>query len=348
MSGEDKAGAPGKGRSVWIGLTAILFVAAAAAGWIWLRRPAAPVPLPKAPEVGVVDLHAAMKSHSAYPALLRLRAERSLLASEAASVRKKLLSMKAPEAARKPFADAAEQKTRQQMIRERAALLEKLEEAERAKREELRAAYEAAREEINAAYANEIFNAQLKLDNADLMRLSKETVADLKAHLENLQRDRGQKQFALYTQHEEEIRAYKEALAAEHGMSLAALEAETEGRLMAEEMRRRSEAQARNLDALQKNLLDAAALRMELQQKQSALRGKGREAEAMENAILKELAEKTKKLAEAHHLSVVYAAPVHGGPLPLPGLRDALSPMPAFVVGVSALDLTEELMGEAR
>ena len=129
MAGEDTAVGSDKKKSVWIGLAALLFVAAAAA--FWLHRSSAPAAPPQAAfEVGVVDLRTAMKAHSAYPELLRLRSERSLLVSEAAAARKKLLAMKAPEAIRRPFADAAEQKTRQQMIRERAALLEKLKEAE--------------------------------------------------------------------------------------------------------------------------------------------------------------------------------------------------------------------------
>ena len=54
---------------------------------------------------------------------------------------------------------------------------------------------------------NEIFNTQLKLDNADIMRLSEATVEDLKRHLDNLQRERGRHQFELYQKYEAEIRA---------------------------------------------------------------------------------------------------------------------------------------------
>lgn len=346
MAGTEHTETPG-GRRVWIGLAALAF-AALAFGWLWMRSsvPSGSTPAAKAaPEAGIVDLRAAVRSHSAYPSLVRLREERNLLAAEAEAARKKLLSMTAPKAAREPFADAAEQKARQEMFRERAVLLEKLEEAERLKREETKAGFEAAREEINAAYFNDIFNTQLKLDNADLMRLSKEKVADLKTHLENLQRERSRRQIALREQYEEEMREYKEALAAQHGTSLKALEDEAHGRLLAEEMRRRSEAQARNLDTLQKNLLDSAELRMELQQKQSAIRSKSREIEAMENAILRELAEETRKLAETHGLSVVYAASVRERDFLAPkSFTEEPLPFPARVIGVSALDLTEELI----
>ena len=222
--------------------------------------------------------------------------------------------------------------------------MEKLAEAEKAKREETRALYEAARNEINAAYFNEIFNTQLKLDNADIMRLSDETIADLKRHLENLQRERGRHQYELHQKYEAEIRAYKEALAAEHGISLAALEQDTDERLRAEEMRKRSEAQARNLDALQKNMLDAVELRMRLSEVRSALQAKEQEIAALEDGLTLDLAGKAAKLAVLHHLAIVYASPVTAG-LPIAGV--GTDPFAGLrVISGTAIDLTDELARE--
>ena len=176
------------------------------------------------------------------------------------------------------------------------------------------------------------------------MRLSDETVADLKRHLENLQRERGHHQFELYQKYEAEIRAYKEALAAEHGISLAALEQETDERLRAEEMRKRSEAQARNLDALQKNMLDSVELRMRLTELRTALRAKEQEIAALEDGLTLELAGKAAKLAVLHHLSIVYASPMTAG-LPIAGI--GTDPVAGLrVVSGTAVDLTEELAQE--
>ena len=176
------------------------------------------------------------------------------------------------------------------------------------------------------------------------MRLSEATVADLKRHLDNLQRERGRHQFELYQKYEAEIRAYKEELARQHGVDLAAIEQATDDRVRAEEMRKRSEAQMRNLDAIQKNMLDATELRMRIQDTKNAIRAKEKELLAVEGGMTTDLASMAAKLAVRHHLSVVYASPVTAG-LPAAGKN----PDPAdglFVVGGTAKDLTEELVRE--
>ena len=346
MDSTDGSRSAGSGRKpLFVGLLSIFALAAVVAGWLWLH-PGGKADAPSAAETstteaGFVRLGEAVKAHPDHDTLLRLRWEREALAAKLAREERRLLVMTAPDAIKKPFDDAAEQKKKQVLLQEHRAFLEQLAEAEKAKREETRALYETARNEINAAYFNEIFNTQLKLDNADVMRLSDETIADLKRHLENLQRERGRHQYELRQKYEAEIRAYKESLAAEHGVSLAALEASTDERLRAEEMRKRSEAQARNLNALQKNLLDAAELRIRIQESKSALRAKEQELSALENGLAAELAGKAAKLAALHHLSVIYAAPVA---VSFPAAGDDVPDL--LVVGGTALDLTDELAKE--
>ncbi len=327
-----------------VGLLTLALIGGCAGLWLWLHPGDKPVSDPAAAstmEAGFVRLGEAAKAHPDYKTLVRLRGEREALSAKLAREERRLLVMTAPDAIKKPFDDAVEQKKKQALLKEHREFLEKLAQAEKAKREETRELYEAARDEINAAYFNEIFNTQLKLDNADIMRLSAETVADLKRHLETLQRERGRHQYALYQKYEAEIRAYKEELAAEHGISLAALESSTDERLRAEEMRKRSEAQARNLDALQKNLLDATELRIRIQESRGALRAKEREIEALEGGMTADLAGKAAKLAALHHLAVIYAAPMSEA---FPSAEDPFAGL--RVIRGTATDLTEELVKE--
>ena len=79
------------------------------------------------------------------------------------------------------------------------------------------------------------------------------------------------------------------------------------------EMRKRSEAQMRNLDAIQKNMLDATELRMRIQDTKNAIRAKEKELLAVEGGMTTDLASMAAKLAVRHHLSVVYASPVTAG-----------------------------------
>ena len=337
-------------KPLFVGLLSLLVLGGIVLGWLFVHPgdkvspPATDPSAQSAEESGVVRLGEVVRKHPEYGTLLRLRGEHAQLSDALARGERQLLKMAAPDAIKKPFDDAVDQKKKQVLIKEYGEFMEKLAEAEKAKREETRALYDAARGEINAAYFNEIFNTQLKIDNADVMRLSEETVADLKRHLENLQRERGRHLYDLHLKYEAEIRAFKEALAAEHGVSLAALEQETDERLRAEEMRKRSEAQARNLEALQKNMLDSVELRMRLTEIRTALRAKEQEITALEDGLTLELAGKAAKLAVLHHLSIVYASPVTAG-LPIAGV--GTDPAAGLrVVGVTAVDLTEELIKE--
>ena len=345
--GESRPSGGGRKAAV-IGFLTLVILAASVFAWIRLhpeRNPeTAPAEKNELEESGFVRLGQAAKQHPSYGTLLRLRGEQAQLAEVLAGQQKRLLALTAPDAINKPFDDAVEQKKKLELAKENQAFLEQLEAAEKEKREETRALYEAARNEINAAYFNEIFNTQLKLDNADIMRLSEETVADLKRHLENLQRERGRHQYELYRKYEAEIQAFKEDLARQHGIDLAVMEQAADDRLRAEEMRKRSEAQVRNLDAIQKNLLDATELRMRIQDTKNALRAKEQELSAMETGMTTELASAAAKLAVRHHLSIVYASPV-AADLPAIGKDDDASGG-FFVVGGTAKDLTEELAQE--
>lgn len=348
MAGEEKIPTTNGKKTLLVGLATLALLGGVVGAWLWTHPGDKVTPLPAAETpkdgAGVVRLHEVVRKHPEYGTLLRLRGEHAQLSASLARGERQLLALTAPDAIKKPFDDAVEQKKKQVLIKEHAEFMEKLAEAEKEKREETRAWFEAARNEINAAYFNSIFNTQLKLDNADVMHLSEETVADLKRHLENLQRERGRHLYELHQKYEAEIRAYKEALAAEHGVSLAALEQETDERLRAEEMRKRSEAQARNLDALQKNMLDAVELRMSLSEIRTALQAKEQEITALEDGLTLELAGKAAKLSVLHHLAIVYASPVTAG-LPIAGV--GTDPFASLrVVGVSAIDLTEELAQE--
>lgn len=328
-----------KRKQTVLGLAALALPALFACGWLWLRQPGAPArnPAQTLSAAGFVSLPKAMRAHPAYASLAALREERDGLLAALRAEEGKLLWMTAPRAIRAPFEDAAEQKTKRETGEKRRAQLSALEEAEKRKREETRASFEAARDEINAAYFNEIFNTRLKIDNADLMRLPEEAVADLKRHLETLQRERGRHQYELWRRYEAEIRAYKESLAEAQGIELAALEASAEERLRAGEIQKQSEAQARNLDLLQQNLLDASEARVRIQETQAALRAKEQELAALEAGIAGELAGKAAKLAVMHRLSVVYAS---GGP---PAAQGA---PPVRAVAGTAVDLTEALVRE--
>ena len=168
-------------KPLFVGLLSLLVLGGIVLGWLFVHPgdkvspPATDPSAQSAEESGVVRLGEVVRKHPEYGTLLRLRGEHAQLSDALARGERQLLKMTAPDAIKKPFDDAVDQKKKQVLIKEYGEFMEKLAEAEKAKREETRALYDAARGEINAAYFNEIFNTQLKIDNADVMRLSEET-----------------------------------------------------------------------------------------------------------------------------------------------------------------------------
>lgn len=352
MAEEEAAGK--SRRAVFLGATALACLAVGGL-WLWTRPPSGketdvpPVTAESHTSLGVVDIREAMKAHNAYETLENVRRERQRIETELVLAQRMLVSLSAPQASRTPFEDAARQKEKQVTIRAHGEFMEKLAALEKAKREELKPAYEAARDEINAAYFNEIFNIQLKLDNAKSMRLTEQETQELENRLRALQRERGGRQFDLWQRYEGQIHEYREALAAEHGVNLAELRQKTSEELRAEELRRQAEAQARNAAAIQKNLLDAAKLRERVQEKQQALHNKEQELQAMEEAMLHEIASKAAKLAVRHHLSCIFARAFAPLPRALPeGTGFSEFRLAEGLVNVGAKDLTEELVQEMR
>ena len=329
-------------------LGGLLLAAVVLAGFCLSGRskPAAPAPLA---EVGVVDMQAAMRAHNAYAQLVKLRAERASLTADLDMDRRLLLELTAPKAAGKPFGDAVTQKRDQAMHAQQEAQLARLREAEKSRRQATQPAYAAAKDEINGAYLNAIFNIRLKLDNAKSMRLSPESVEDLQKQLAALQQERGEKQQELENRYEASMAAYTAALAEKNGIELQNAAATTE-QLQAAELKKQSEAQRRNAEAVQNNMLDAAARRQHMVKIQAELTAKEQEIAVMEDQMLKEIAGKAAKLAVLHHLKLILANPsVNLAAIPTGMLHVGAWPEKYVpLVNGDAIDLTAELVQELK
>ncbi len=352
MAGEDATDQSVRNprRAVYLG--AAVFACLLLGGlWLWKQPPSptgekTPAAATSLSSMGVVDVGEVLKVHNAYDTLESLHGERQRLQADLDIARQMLVTLSAPQASRIPFEDAARQKEEKAVVRLHGEFLEKLAALEKAKRNELKPAYEAARDEINAQYFNDIFNLQLKIDNAGSMQLPEEKLAAMEIEMMNLKRERGRKQWELMRKYEEQVQEYLQALAAEHGMNLEDLRQKTSEQIRAEELRRQAEAQKRNADAIQKNLLEGAKLRKRVQEKQQALSHKEQEIQAMEEAMLQEIASKAAKVAVRHHLSCVFAKFFVASHWPVSDDDPAIHPI--GLVNISAMDITEELVKEMR
>lgn len=336
--------------SILIGGAVLLCILTAAAflftGNKPVERPAAAV----SDAAGIIDVKKAMQAHNAYGQLSALREERERMAVDLAVAQRMVIKLLAPKAEKGPFDAAVRQKVRTEAIHMHGEVIERLDAAEKAEREATRPMLEAARDEINAEYFNEIFNIQLKLDNAKAMRLSEETLQELKNRLHELQMERGRRQIALWRAYEEKIKQHRAELAAREGIQEEDASAQMTERMRAAESAKQSSAQARNVDAMQRNMLDASKLRARIQEKMQMLKAKDQEIAALEAYMLKEIAGKAAKLAAIHHFSIIYSSPavdvssisagwLHNGAVLKKNVR---------VVDGSAQDITDELIRELQ
>ena len=345
---DTKTKAADSNRRLLLGGLFLLIVALLAGCWLSGRSKPSALSAPLA-EVGVVDLQTVMQAHNAYGELVKLRAERAALAADLDMDRRLLLELTTPKAADQPFKDAVTQKRDQAVHTQREAQLAQLRETEQRQRQATQPAYAAARDDINGAYLNAIFNIRLKLDNAKSMRLSPEDVQDLQKQLAALQQERGEKQQELEARYEASIAAYTTALAEKNGIELQNTAATTE-QLQAAELKKQSDAQRRNAEAVQNNMLDAAARRQRMAKKQAELTAKDQEIAVMEEQMLKEIASKAAKLAVLHHLKLILANPsVNLAAIPTGMLHVGAWPEKYVpLVNGDALDLTAELVQELK
>ncbi len=342
---------PGRNRKrLLYALAALLLVVLGALLWRTYSQRIAPVPKSSnAAVIGVVDLQQVMKAHNAYAELSRLYEEQQSLLADLAMERQ-MSGLQSPKADQKAFEDLAAGKERTAGFLAHTKLMEQLRAAEKTKREETQADYLAAKRELDDAYLNAIFNVRLKLDNADSMHLTADAVSDLEEQLVSLQKERGQRQHELQDQYEGAIHAYAAAVSRELGGSAQADQLQKAEQLRAEEMKKQTEAQKRNTEAMEKAMSNQGQRSQRILEKKAALQSKQREIQTMEDHILKDIAGKASRLAILHHLTLILANPsvnlqaintgmLHVGPWP---------EKYKTVVSVDTMDLTQELLEELK
>ena len=326
---------PDKQSKTYLVGAAALVIAAIMGWWLIGRGPDKPAVSEAGEAIAVVRVEKVMQAHKSYGKLKELRQQEKTITDELGELRSLSLSLLAPQAARQPFEHAVLQKTRQKEIAAHGALMEELRAAEKKKRAELEPKWLAARAELNASYMNAILNIRLKIDNADNMKLKPEGVELLKQQLEKLREERAVKQYSLDRRYEREISDYIAGLAAERGVMIDGTLADFSSDVRTAEMRKRSAAQKRNVEQIQKNLLQSIERQQKMIAKKAALKAKKAEIAVIEEHILADISSRATKLALLKRLSLII------GSVP----REENGGFPA-VINIKAIDLTDELIKE--
>ena len=262
--------------------------------------------------------------------------------------------IKPPEAEAAPFDDSVWQKNAQTVISTRVELERERKRLAEVYRKQTEADYEARKKAIDDEYLNAILNINLKIDNQRAMhgpRVSEEELAAERAvwerDREELKRERGARQMALYREWQAQIRARVAARIEPQQAAWTRRAQETIDAQKAEAERLQKEAQSRNADEMERVLKEreenSAAAKRAL--RLAAVRN---EADALEAQIWRDVRSRAAKLAIMHHFSLVLASPEESAGASLPAAELFAVRRFAPLIANTATDVTAEMVHEMQ
>lgn len=304
-------------------------------------------------DIGTMRIEEVLAAHPSYAQLQELRAEERSLTL---LVRDMPVppEIKPPEAEAAPFDDSVWQKNAQTAISTRVELERERKRLAEVYRKQTEADYEARKKAIDDEYLNAILNINLKIDNQRAMhgpRVSEEELAAERAvwerDREELKRERGARQMALYREWQAQIRARVAARIEPQQAAWTRRAQETIDAQKAEAERLQKEAQSRNADEMERALKEreenSAAAKRAL--RLAAVRN---EADALEAQIWRDVRSRAAKLAIMHHFSLVLASPEESAGASLPAAELFAVRRFAPLIANTATDVTAEMVHEMQ
>ena len=304
-------------------------------------------------DIGTMRIEEVLAAHPSYGQLQELRAEErslTLLVRDMPAPPE----IKPPEAEAAPFDDSVWQKNAQTVISTRVELERERKRLAEVYRKQTEADYEARKKAIDDEYLNAILNINLKIDNQRAMhgpRVSDEELAAERAvwerDREELKRERGARQMALYREWQAQIRARVAARIEPQQVAWTRRAQETIDAQKAEAERLQKEAQSRNADEMERALKEreenSAAAKRAL--RLAAVRN---EADALEAQIWRDVRSRAAKLAIMHHFSLVLASPEESAGASLPAAELFAVRRFAPLIANTATDVTAEMVHEMQ
>lgn len=304
-------------------------------------------------DIGTMRIEEVLAAHPSYAQLQELRAEErslTLLVRDMPAPPE----IKPPEAEAAPFDDSVWQKNAQTVISTRVELERERKRLAEVYRKQTEADYEARKKAIDDEYLNAILNINLKIDNQRAMhgpRVSEEELAAERAvwerDREELKRERGARQMALYREWQAQIRARVAARIEPQQAAWTRRAQETIDAQKAEAERLQKEAQSRNADEMERVLKEreenSAAAKRAL--RLAVVRN---EADALEAQIWRDVRSRAAKLAIMHHFSLVLASPEESAGASLPAAELFAVRRFAPLIANTATDVTAEMVHEMQ
>ena len=315
---------PERKKKILAGVLCCLFFLGTGIYILRKTPPADTVSQVEAPVIGVMDLKKALSLHPRYAQLQRLKAEQKLL-QERQEEGKQDFSNPPLVIDEKLFAARTELLTEQKRKQRIIEYNKQLRAREQQIRNRLAPGWEAEKKEISEASLYAIFNVNLKLENADNLRLSPKERQDLQDLMAALKKERGDKIQAADIRYEKQIAAELEPFYVQLQAQLAEETAldRSQQKKAAEALQKQAEEQDRSFASARSAALQAAFVKG----KNRDLEAKETEITALEDSMVKDIAGKAAKAAILHHLQVIFANPV---------------------AAVQAVDVTDEVIADLK
>ena len=267
-----------------------------------------------AEDIAVMRISEVLAAHPSYARLMELRAEEATLALAVRDV-PEVFSLTPPAADDAPFQDSVWQKNAQTVIGARVELDRERKRLTEVYRKQTEDDYERRKKQIDDEYQNAITNINLKIDNQRAMhgpRVSEDELAQeragLEAQREALRQERGARQAELYRTWQEEIRARVAARIEPQQATWTAKAKATIDAQKTEADRQKAEAEERNAAAMERaaKAQDAHAAAARRAARLAQVR---RDADALEEAIWRDVRSRAAKIALMQHFSLILTAP---------------------------------------
>ena len=348
---EEKAtedGARRRRRNIAAGAIAAICLLAAGAGIFHslVRPPGESQQQALAADAGLIDWQKVIEAHPDHARLTKLREECKVLELETSEV----------EQDPKPLEDSVWAKNALDIVGQRAELERKSKRIAAEYRAQTEAAYQEQIRAIDEEYLNDILNINIKLDNQEAMhnpldperQLAEERAIWLQQR-EQLQQERGRRQYELRQAYEQQVAAHVQQVL---GPELAAWRAnlpQQQAQQRAAAAATQSEADKRNAETMQKQMELAQQVQQRLAKRQELL-AKQAQLQALEAHILNDVAGRAAKIAILHHFTLILVDHPRVLTSFAPDLEqaDPLHRTYSRAIGVTTVDVTDELVQEVQ
>ena len=257
--------------------------------------------------IGIIDIEKVQAAHPDGELLDQLLAREFRLRLELNEAMRivQLPKPPAPEPNTKVFDDAAWQKNAQLVISQLAELETKRKAAAEEYRKNSEPRYIEERNKIRDKYMNENFNIQLKLQNADNLRLPQEKINELIAQLEALELERNNIQKELLDKWLAEIEKYAEESVAEEEAKLKAEADRLQQEVEEQARQKEAEVAERNRKLMEESLNNTEDRQIRRRELLAELQEVGAERADLEKKILSSIEDKVIMLAAVNRLEMV-------------------------------------------